>query len=99
VVGCLWSQRALRADLSRALAQDARPAWRLPRRDTPLAWFTGTNDWFFWMPSLMKTHDMAGGPKHLSLVPNWDHALPTSVTEQTFIWLDAHLKERPDFVK
>jgi pimeloyl-ACP methyl ester carboxylesterase len=75
------------------------PAWRLPRRDTPLAWFTGTNDWFFWIPSVMKTYDMAGGPKHLSLVPNWDHALPASVTEQTFIWLDAHLKERPDFIE
>ncbi|HEX8551661.1 MAG TPA: hypothetical protein VF681_08920 [Abditibacteriaceae bacterium] len=74
-------------------------ASRLRRRRTPIAWFTGTNDWFFWMPSVDKTYDDAAGPKHLALIPNWDHALTASVTEQTFAWLDMHLKNGPKFVE
>jgi dienelactone hydrolase len=73
------------------------PALRLPRRSTPIAWFTGTNDWFYWMPSVMETYGMASGSKHLSLVGNWDHIMPPSLVEQTFTWLDVHLKNKPAF--
>jgi dienelactone hydrolase len=73
------------------------PALRLLRRQTPLAWFTGTNDWFYWMPSVMETYGMASGARHLSLVPNWDHMMPPSLVEQTFTWLDVHLKNKPAF--
>lgn len=73
-------------------------AARLRHRPTPIAWFTGTNDWFFWMPSVDKTFDEASGPKHLALLPNWDHALTPALTEQTFTWLDIHLKNAPRFL-
>jgi dienelactone hydrolase len=75
------------------------PAWRLPRCKTPIAWFTATNDWFFWMPSMMRTYEMAGGPKSLTLVPNWDHALPGEIVDQAFCWLEAHLKGKPGLLK
>jgi dienelactone hydrolase len=74
-------------------------AFRLRTRKTPIAWFTGTNDWFFWMPSVMKTFGTTGGAKHLSLLPNWDHALTSAVTEQTFQWLDIHLKGAKPFLE
>ena len=51
------------------------PAMRLPHQKTPIGWFTGTNDVFFWMPAVMQTHAMAAGPKHLALLSNWNHAL------------------------
>jgi len=73
------------------------PALRLPHSETPIAWFTGTNDWFYWMPSVMKTYAMAHGPHHLTLVPDWDHALPPSIVEQTYAWLDVYLKNAPAF--
>lgn len=63
----------------------------------PIAWFTGTNDWYYWMPSVMETYDMARAPRHLTLVPNWDHGLPTPIVQQTFAWLDVHLKGAPAF--
>lgn len=75
------------------------PAWRLPQCKTPIAWFSGTNDWFFWMPSLMRTYEMAGGPKSLTLVPGWDHALPGEIVDQAFTWLDAHLKAKPGLLE
>ena len=75
------------------------PAFRLPKCKTPIAWFTGTNDWFFWMPAVMKTYEMAGGPKSLTLLPNWDHALSGEVAEQPFVWLDAHLKGKAGFIE
>jgi dienelactone hydrolase len=70
---------------------------RLRRRKVPIAWFTGTNDWFFWMPSVDKTFTDAAGPKHLALLPNWDHALTPGLTEQTFTWLD--IKGAPRFLQ
>ena len=73
------------------------PAWRLPKRRVPIAWFATTNDWFYWMPALMQTYDMAPGAKHLSLMPNWDHAFPGNFVTQTFAFLDVHLKDAPDF--
>lgn len=78
-------------------AQTLDPAWRLQNTKTPLAWFSGTNDTFYWMPALMKTYAMAAGPKSLTLVPNWDHGLPPIGDEQVFAWLDTHLKGKPAF--
>ncbi len=71
------------------------PAIRLPNRKTPIGWFTGTNDVFFWMPSVMKTYDMATGPKHLALLPGWNHALSEPLDNEVFTWLDAHLRGTP----
>ncbi|MEO6907964.1 MAG: alpha/beta fold hydrolase, partial [Abditibacteriaceae bacterium] len=75
------------------------PAWRLQFSKTPIAWFSGTNDNFYWMPSLMKSYEMADGPKHLSLFPNWDHGLPPIGDEQVFVWLDTYLKGAPPFLQ
>ena len=72
------------------------PAWRLPTKKTPIAWFTGTNDEFYLMPCVMRTYDMATGPKHLMLAPNWHHALPPSLNEdQVYAWFDAYLQQKP----
>ena len=74
------------------------PGWRLQYRQTPIAWLTGTNDGFYPMPAVMKTYDMAAGPKHLTLLPNWDHALPPRFhDEQVYSWLDVYLKGRSAF--
>jgi hypothetical protein len=75
------------------------PAFRIAKSRVPIAWFSATNDWFFWMPALNRTHAMAGGPKSLSLLANWDHALSGEVSEQAFAWLDVHLKGAPAFLK
>jgi dienelactone hydrolase len=72
------------------------PAWRLATRTTPIAWFTGTNDEFYLMPCVMRTYEMAAGPKHLMLVPNWHHALPPALNEdQIYAWLDEYLQQNP----
>jgi len=73
------------------------PASRLRRRLVPMGWFATTNDWFYWMPALMQTYAMTPGVKHLSLMPNWDHAFPGSFVTQTFAFLDVHLKGAPAF--
>ncbi|MAE62416.1 MAG: hypothetical protein CMJ49_13800 [Planctomycetaceae bacterium] len=75
------------------------PAWRLPTSKVPIGWFTGTQDGFYRMPALMKTYEMAGAQKPLSLTPNWDHGLPPQIDEQVFAWLDVHLKGAPGFPK
>jgi len=69
------------------------PALRLPNTKTPIAWFTGTNDGFYWMPALMESHRLAAGPKCLSLLANWNHGLTETGDEQVFAWLDAQLKD------
>ncbi|CAN5863505.1 hypothetical protein BH18ACI4_BH18ACI4_28730 [soil metagenome] len=79
--------------------QTLDPAWRLQDRKVPLAWITGTNDWFYWMPALMQSYQMAAGRKHLSLLPNWDHSFTGNFGTQTFAWLDVHLKGEPEFIK
>jgi dienelactone hydrolase len=74
------------------------PAWRLPTKKTPIAWFTGTNDKFYLLPDVMKSYEMAAGVKHLCMVPNWDHALPSEYPdEQVYAWLDVHLRDQPPF--
>jgi dienelactone hydrolase len=74
------------------------PATRLSHRKTPIGWFTGTNDVFFWMPSVMKTHALAAGPKHLALLPNWNHALSEALDNEVFAWIDMHLQGAPPLV-
>jgi len=68
------------------------PGPRLAHRKTPYAIFTGTNDMFYWMPSVMKTLETAGGAKHLALFPNWAHGLPPQGDAEVFEWLDVHLQ-------
>ena len=75
------------------------PAWRLKKSKTPIAWFTGTNDVFYWMPALMKTYQIAGGPKNLALLPNYDHALNSPLSGQMYQWLDMWLKDGQAFDK
>lgn len=75
------------------------PAPRLALRKTPMAWFTGTNDSFYWLPGVMHSFDKAGGPKHLALLPNWNHAMTPTLDEQVFVWLDIHLKGAPGFLQ
>lgn len=76
------------------------PAWRLPERKTPIGWITTTNDAFYSMPAIMQTLQMCRGPTHLTLIPNWDHAMPPQYTnEHVFDWLDVHLRAQPAFTK
>lgn len=76
------------------------PAWRLTNRKTPMAWFTTTNDAFYSMPALMKTVSLCGGPTHLTLVPNWDHAMPVAFHDShLYVWLDVHLRGSPPLAK
>ncbi len=73
------------------------PGPRLAHRKTPIGWFTGTADMFYWMPSVMKSYAAAAGPKHLTLFPNWAHGLPSEGDEQVFVFLDIYLKGAPAF--
>lgn len=73
------------------------PGPRLAHRSTPIGWFTGTADMFYWMPALMKSYETAAGPKHLSLYANWAHGLPSVGDEQVFVFLDIYLKGAPAF--
>jgi len=74
------------------------PSARLAKSKTPIAWFTGTNDLFYWLPAVLDTYREAGGPKHLALLPNFDHALTPELDEQVFVWLDIHLKGETPFL-
>lgn len=79
--------------------QTLDPALRLPSKSTPMAWFTGVNDGFYLLPSIMLSHQMTPGPKHLMLVPNWHHALPRELHDEPVLaWLDVHLRGRAPFV-
>src|SRR5262249_42681714 len=62
-------------------------------------WFTGTNDNFYWLPAVSESYQQAGGPKHLSLLPNWDHALTPRLDEQVFAWLDVYLQGKLAFLR
>ena len=75
------------------------PAWALQGSWTPIAWFSGTNDNFYWMPALMETYRLARGRKHLSMLPNWEHGLTPVLDEHVFAWLDVHLKGEKGFVE
>jgi dienelactone hydrolase len=75
------------------------PAWRLQYAKIPIQWITGTDDMFYWMPAVMKTYDIAAGPKNLALLPNWDHALTPNLDEEVFAWLDVYLQGKPAFLQ
>jgi hypothetical protein len=48
----------------------------------------------------MQSYDMAAGPKYLTLLPNWDHALPPELTgEQVYQYLDVYLQGKGAFPK
>src|SRR5262249_20366608 len=76
------------------------PGLRLPTKKTPIAWFTGTNDGFYIMPSVMQSYETVAGPRHLMLVPNWHHALPPKRHDEPVLaWLDIYLQGKPEFLK
>lgn len=96
-----WDGNSTNGRTPPSLADRARwqktldPAWRLQGRKTPIAWFTGTNDQFYFLSSISATYDMVAGPGHLTLVPNWDHALPQVIHDASVTaWLDEHLQGR-----
>jgi dienelactone hydrolase len=102
-VGNLWwdgQGRDLKRDAAfrKRWAETLDPAGRLGKTKTPIGWFTGTNDQFYWMPALMKSYRQAGH-KHLSLLPNFNHALTPALDEQVFAWLDVHLQGKPGFLQ
>lgn len=94
-----WDERGRQAPVDAATRERWRvsldPALRLPHAKVPIAWFSGTNDQFYWMPSLTRTFEDAGAPKRLVLAANWNHALPAALDAELFAWLDANLKGGP----
>jgi len=78
-------------------AKTLDPALRLPGVKTPINWCTGTNDFAYWMPALMRTISMAGGPTHLALKPNWDHSMTPNLDDEVFGYLDTQLAGKPAF--
>lgn len=103
-LGCGWwdASPELSAKRNAAYRETWRttldPAARLAARKTPIQWVTGTNDCFFWMPSVMQTLATAAGPAALGLLPNWNHGLTEEQDEQVFAWLDVHLQGKPAFL-
>jgi dienelactone hydrolase len=79
-------------------AQTLDPTLRLSKSKTPIAWFTGTNDTFYWLPSIMDSHARAAGPRHLTFLANYNHALTPIIDDQVFAWFDVHLKGAPAFL-
>jgi hypothetical protein len=75
------------------------PAFRLAGMTRPMGWFSGCNDHFYWLGSLLGSYAKPAGPKHLALVPNFDHGLPPEQDDQVFGWLDVHLKGAPPFIQ
>jgi hypothetical protein len=75
------------------------PAFRLKDLTRPMAWFSGSNDHFFWLNALLGSYERVAGPKHLALVPNFDHGLPPEQDDQVFGWLDTHLKGAPPLIR
>jgi hypothetical protein len=95
-LGCAWfGGKAKDAEQAKKWATTLDPAFRLPETKTPMNWCATTNDNFYWMPALMESHARAGGPKHLALLPNWDHALTPELDDQVFAFLDQHLQGKP----
>jgi len=90
-LGCAWWRGAPEPTTAARWAQTLDPGWRLAYAKTPMLWVASTNDTFYWLPALMATYAQAAGPKHLSIMPNWDHESPGSVGQQ-FDWLDSYLQ-------
>ena len=80
---------SLLADTASRLADTASrmtaPAWRLAESKVPIAWLTGTNDQFYWLPAVAESYARAAGPKHLTLLPNYNHALTPAIGEITHL--------------
>lgn len=92
-LGCSWFEgKPKDAEQAKKWAATLDPVLRLPQTKTPMHWCATTNDNFYWMPALMGSYERAGGPKHLALLPNWDHALSPNLDDQLFAFLDVHLK-------
>ena len=97
-LGCFWFEGACADPVyAERWRTTLDPAWRLATVHTPINWCTGTDDEYYWMPALMKTYAMAGGPKHLALIANWDHGLPPVMDDEVFGWLDVHLQGKPAY--
>jgi len=47
------------------------------------------------MPALMDSYNRLGGPRHLALLPNWDHAMTPNMDDEIFAFLDVYLKGAP----
>ena len=95
-LGCSWFEgKPKDAEQAKKWAATLDPALRLPETKTPMHWCATTNDNFYWMPALMDSYGRAGGPKHLALLPNWDHALSPNLDDEIFAFLDVHLKGAP----
>lgn len=96
-LGCAWFRGVPDAATAARWGITLDPAWRLAFAKTPMLWVSATNDNFYWMPALMRSHALAAGPKHLSIAPNWDHAAP-GATGLQFDWLDVYLQGKPAFL-
>lgn len=97
-LGCAWFEGACTNTVdAERWRTTLDPAWRLAKGKTPINWCTGTDDNFYWMPALMKTYEMAGGPKHLALIANWDHGLPPALDDEVLGWLDVYLQGKPAY--
>jgi len=95
-LGCAWfSGKAKDPEQAKKWATTLDPAFRLPETKTPMNWCATTNDNFYWMPALMDSYNRAGGPKHLALLPNWDHAMTPNMDDEIFAFLDVYLKGAP----
>jgi hypothetical protein len=95
-LGCSWFNGAVKdAAVAQKWATTLDPAFRLPASKTPMNWCATTNDNFYWMPALMDSYQRAGGPKHLALLPNWNHALSSNLDDEIFAFLDTYLKGAP----
>jgi dienelactone hydrolase len=98
-----WDGGGPKADYNGAFRERWRttldPGYRLPKSKAAIAWFTGSNDGFYWMPALMASFEAVKGPRHLTLLPNWDHGLTPVLDEQVFVWFDVHLQGAPGFVE
>lgn len=97
-LGCAWFRGVPDAATAERWAATLDPGWRLAHAKTPMLWVSATNDHFYWMPALMCSYELATGDKHLSIMPNWDHAAPNSVGMQ-FDWMDIYLQGEPRFLE
>lgn len=95
-LGCSWFEgKPQDAEQAMKWAATLDPAFRLPETKTPMNWCATTNDNFYWMPALMDSYNRLGGPKHLALLPNWDHAMTPNMDDEIFAFLDVYLKGAP----
>jgi len=95
-LGCAWfGGKAKDPEQARKWATTLDPGFRLPQTKTPMNWCATTNDNFYWMPALMDCYNRLTGPKHLALMPNWDHAMTPNMDDEIFAFLDVYLKDAP----